>query len=60
MPLKSNLIDFFSRHWEEKCRDALSRVSEIETKEIPAPEKWWRIKQLLAEMTRSERRKKPR
>ena len=60
MPQKSDLIDFFSRHWEEKCRDALSKVAEMEKKEIPAPEKWWRIKQLLTEITRPERRKKPR
>lgn len=60
MQQKSDLIDFFSRQWEEKCRDALGKVSEIEKKEISAPEKWWRIKQLLAEMTRPERRKKPR
>ncbi len=60
MPQKIDLIDLFSRQWEEKCRDALSKVSEIEAKDIPAPEKWWRIKQLLADMMRPERRKKPR
>ncbi len=60
MPQKSDLIDFFSRQWEDKCRDALRKVSEIDDNDIPAAEKWWRIKQLLAEMTRPERRKKPR
>jgi len=60
MPQKSDPIDLFSRQWEEKCRDALRKISEIDDKDIPAAEKWWRIKRLLRELARPERRKMPR
>ena len=51
---------FFSSQWEEKCRIALQKCSELDGKKIPETEKWWHVKQLLAELVRPERRKKPR
>jgi hypothetical protein len=60
MPGKNEPIDFFSREWEEKCRAALEKCSELDGQKIPESEKWWRVKQLLNELARPERRQKPR
>jgi len=60
MAQKNELIELFSPQWEEKCREALRKVSVIENKKIPETEKWWRIKQLLQELARPERRRRPR
>ena len=60
MPGKNEPIDFFSSEWEEKCRDALEKCCELDGQKIPENEKWWRVKQLLNELARPERRQKPR
>ncbi len=56
MPGKNEPIDFFSSEWEEKCRAALEKCSELDGQKIPENEKWWRVKQLLNELARPERR----
>jgi len=60
MPGKNEPINFFSSEWEEKCRDALEKCCELDGQKIPENEKWWRVKQLLNELARPERRQKPR
>jgi hypothetical protein len=55
-----NLINLFSKEWEERCRAATQKYSQLDEKKIPEAEKWRRIKQLLSEMFRQERRKVPR
>jgi len=57
---KNEPIDFFSSEWEEKCRAALEKCSELDGQKIPENEKWWRVKQLLNELARPERRQKTR
>ncbi|HDQ04936.1 MAG TPA: hypothetical protein ENN23_10350 [Deltaproteobacteria bacterium] len=60
MSEQNPLIDFYSEKWRKKCDEALKKCQELEQKKITLAEKWWRIKQLLQEITRPERRKKPR
>ncbi|MGD0021305.1 MAG: hypothetical protein ABSC54_03290 [Smithellaceae bacterium] len=52
-----NLINLFSKEWEERCRIAANKYSQLDHKKITEPEKWWRVKQLLKEMILKERRK---
>jgi hypothetical protein len=60
VPGQNDLINLFSKEWEDKCREALQKCCDLDKKKIPEAEKWWRVKQLLEEMTRPERRQKPR
>ncbi len=55
---QNDLINLYSKEWEEKCREALKECSELDKKKIPEAEKWWRVKHLLKEMTRPERRRR--
>jgi len=58
VPGENDLINLFSKEWEDKCREALQECCELDKKKIPEAEKWWRVKQLLKEMTRPERRRR--
>jgi len=60
MSEQNNLINLYSKEWEEKCKAAVEKCCLLDKKKIPEAEKWWRIKQLLSEMFRQERRKVPR
>jgi hypothetical protein len=60
MSEQNQLINLYSKEWEEKCKAAVEKCCQLDKKKIPEAEKWWRIKQLLKEMTRPERRRKPR
>ena len=55
-----NLINLFSKEWEEKCQAAVEKCCQLDKKKIPEAEKRRQIKQLLNEMFRQERRKVPR
>jgi hypothetical protein len=54
---QNNLINLFSKEWEERCRAATEKYSRLDKKKIAEAEKWWRVKQLLKEMILKERRK---
>jgi hypothetical protein len=56
----NNLIDLFSKEWEEKCRVIVKKCGQLDENKITEAEKLWRIKQQLKEITRPERRQKPR
>ena len=55
-----NLINLFSKEWEERCRTAAQKYSRLDEKKITEVEKWWRVKQLLKEMILKERRRAAR
>lgn len=55
-----NLINLFSKEWEERCRAATQKYSRLDEKKITKVEKWWRVKQLLKEMILKERRRAAR
>ncbi len=52
-----NLINLFSKEWEERCKIAANKYGQLDHKKIAEAEKWWRVKQLLKEMILKERRK---
>lgn len=52
-----NLIDLFSKEWEERCRAATQKYSLLDEKKITEAEKRRWVKQLLKEMILKERRK---
>jgi hypothetical protein len=55
-----NLINFFSKEWEERCRTATQKYSQLDEKKITETEKWRQVKQLLKEMIFKERRRRTR
>ena len=55
-----NLINLFSKEWEERCRAATEKYSRLDEKKITEAEKWRRVKQLLNEMILKERRRTAR
>jgi len=55
-----NLINLFSKEWEERCRIAANKYGQLDNKKIAEAEKWWRVKQLLKEMILKERRRAAR
>ena len=55
-----NLINLFSKEWEERCRIAANKYGQLEDRKIAGAEKLWRVKQLLKEMILKERRKAAR
>lgn len=57
MSEQNNLINLYSKEWEEKCKAAVEKCCLLDKKKIPEAEKWWRIKQLLKDMVRQERRR---
>jgi hypothetical protein len=57
MSEQNHLINLYSKEWEEKCKAAVEKCCLLDKKKIPEAEKWWRIKQLLKDMVRQERRK---
>jgi len=52
-----NLINLFSKEWEERCRIAANKYDQLDNKKIAEAEKWWRVKQLLKEMILKEKRR---
>jgi hypothetical protein len=52
-----NLINLFSKEWEERCRIAANKYGQLDNKKIAEAEKWWRVKQLLKEMILKEKRR---
>jgi hypothetical protein len=57
MSEQNHLINLFSKEWEEKCKIAANKYSQLNNRKIAKAEKWWWIKQLLKDMVRQERRK---
>ena len=55
-----NLINLFSKEWEERCRAATQKYSLLDEKKITEAEKRWWVKQLLKEMILKERRRAAR
>jgi hypothetical protein len=55
-----NLINLFSKEWEERCRAATQKYSWLDEKKITEAEKRRWVKQLLKEMILKERRKAAR
>jgi hypothetical protein len=55
-----NLINLFSKEWEERCRIAANKYGQLDNKQIAEAEKWWRVKQLLQEIILKERRRAAR
>ena len=55
-----NLINLFSKEWEERCRIAANKCDQLDNRKIAKAEKWWRVKQLLQEMILKERRRATR
>jgi len=55
-----NLINLFSKEWEERCRIAANKYGQLDNRKIAETEKWWRVKQLLTEMIVKERRRAAR
>ena len=52
-----NLINLFSKEWEERCRVATQKYSRLDEKKITEAEKRRWVKQLLKEMILKERRR---
>ena len=57
MSERHNLINLFSKEWEERCKIAANKYGQLDNKKIAETEKWWRVKQLLKEMILKERRR---
>ena len=55
-----NLINLFSKEWEERCRAATQKYSWLDEKKVTEAEKRRWVKQLLKEMILKERRKTAR
>ncbi len=52
-----NLINLYSKEWEEKCKTAVEKCAQLDNMKISKVEKLQRTKQLLKEMILKERRK---
>ncbi len=55
-----NLINLYSKEWEEKCKAAVEKCAQLDNMKISKAEKLQRTKQLLREMILKERRKAAR
>src|SRR4030065_1627245 len=57
MSEQNNLINLYSREWEEKCKVAVEKCAQLDNMKISKVEKLQRTKQLLREMILKERRR---
>jgi predicted Ser/Thr protein kinase len=55
-----NLINLYSKEWEEKCKMAVEKCAQLDNMKISKVEKLQRTKQLLKEMILKERRRAAR